>query len=239
MEDVGNLPSLKGWMQSGVSPETTTEIGEALGRFLANVHNATGGVDEVLSIFDGNATGKYLSGTLYFGALPKAAEKFGYVDGCIREAAKVGEREVYESREVLTLGDFWTGNILVSATETQGVRLYVLDLELAKPGTAAFDVGQMAAEMYFLATYRDDVLGKRLLKSFLTSYKECRREKVNAAKVAIRIAAHIFAIMPAGWRSEVTQTQMQEVAQIGRDLMQMGWEKDEAGLRESIVGDLI
>lgn len=56
---------------------------------------------------------------------------------------------------MLTLGDFWTGNVLVASGSDITVSLYVVDLELAKPGTAEFDVGQMGAEMYCFEYFRD------------------------------------------------------------------------------------
>ena len=142
MEDAGRRPSLKGWLKAGANKQTTIAIGEALGRFLANVHNSTVGNEDVLKMFNGNETAKYLSGTLYFGTLPTAAKKFGYFDDYFQKAADIGKKEVFESTEVLTMGDFWTGNILVSAEGSADLNLYVLDLELSKPGTAEFDIGQ-------------------------------------------------------------------------------------------------
>ena len=239
MEDAGNLPSLKGWLQTGVSAETTSRIGQALGRFLAKVHNSTAGNEEVLSTFNGNQTAKDLSGTLYFGTLPAAAEKFGYTDDYFRKVAKDGENEVLESSEVLTFGDFWTGNILVSATDSEDFNLFVLDLELCKPGTAEFDIGQMAAEMYCLAVFRDHRLGTSLLEAFLRSYKESRKAEVSAAKVAIRVGVHLFVIMPRAWSNEANPERIKEIVKVGAELIRIGWEKDEAALRESVVGSLM
>ena len=237
MEDVGSLPSLKGWSQPGVSFEATMQIGEALGGFLAKVHNSTAGKKALLEKFNGNATAKYLSGTLYFGRLPAAAERLGFTDSYFRDVAEIGEREVQESMDVLTLGDFWTGNILVSRGKEDDLHLYVVDLELSKPGTAAFDIGQMAAEMYCLAAFRDEELGMSLLRAFLRSYKGNRH--ADAAKVAIRIGAHLLVMMPSAWANEGTQERIREIADIGADLISMGWRRDDAGLRDSIVGPLM
>ncbi|KAK3711366.1 hypothetical protein LTR37_009746 [Vermiconidia calcicola] len=239
MEDAGNLPSLKGWLRSGVDIEHTARIGQALGRFLAKVHDTTAGAEEVLSHFNGNKTAKYLSGNLYFGTLPTAAAKFGYTDPYFQEAAKVGQQEVDESSEVLTVGDFWTGNVLVKATSPEDLHLYIVDLELAKPGTAAFDIGQMAAEMYCLAAFREQGLGSSLLNEFLRSYKSNRRVPVDAAKVAVRIGVHLFVIMPKAWSNEASEERIKQVLSIGADLIRMGCERDKAGLLRSIVRPLI
>lgn len=239
MEDAGDLPSLKGWLQPGGDPNTTAAIGEVLGRYLAKVHNSTAGQRDLLENFNGNATAKHLSGTLYFGTLPSTAEKLGYTGDYFSEVASVGQREVEESNEVLTLGDFWTGNILVDSKAPQDFRLYVLDLELSKPGTAAFDIGQMAAEMYCLAAFRDHDLGLALLKGFLKAYKNSREGAVGVAKVAIRVGVHLLVTMPVAWSNEASHDQINEITDIGADLIRIGWHGDEKGLRDSIIGTLV
>ena len=62
MEDAGDLPSLKTWTKESVDLATCTKIGEAVGRFLAHLHNSTAGNSELLKEFNTNETAKYLSG---------------------------------------------------------------------------------------------------------------------------------------------------------------------------------
>lgn len=243
MEDAGPLPSLKAWTTEDVYNTTCQNIGEALGRFLAHLHNRTAGDQLLLREFNGNETAKNLSGKLYFGGLPKAAEKFGYTDGFIAEAAKVGEDEVMRRSDVLTIGDFWTGNILVSTPSTQRVdlHLYVLDFELSKPGTAEFDVGQMSAEMWCLARFRKDARDQSLvlLERFLNSHKARRNVAVDAATVAIRIGAHLLVIMPMAWSVEATEEEIRTAAAEGREFIRMGWEKNVKALEESVLWPLL
>ena len=92
---------------------------------------------------------------------------------------------------------------------------------------------------YSLAVFRDYELGTRLLNAFLRSYKECRQGKVDVARVAIRMAAQFFSVILSTPLHEVTQEDVQGIAKMGRDLIRMGWEKDEAGLRNSIAGALM
>ncbi|CAG8617461.1 4915_t:CDS:2 [Scutellospora calospora] len=123
------------------------------------------------------------------------------------------EVEVLTANEVWTIGDFWTGNVLVSSPDDQSVpKLTVLDFELAKPGTAAFDVGQMGAEMLCLAHFR------------------------YAAAVAVRIGAHLFTIMPRAWTAEYGEEKVGLALQQGLELLKIGWKRDEAALRKSIDG---
>lgn len=242
LEDAGPLPSLKSWMTEHTDIALCTRVGEAVGRFLAHLHDATAGDSKLLAEFNGNETAKNLSGKLYFGTLAQAAQKFGYSDTFIREAARVGEEEVMQRSEVLTMGDFWTGNVLVAANPGQeAFHLYVLDLELSKPGTAEFDIGQMAAEMWCLATFRKGARAQSLalLSAFLKSYKVSRSVGVDAAKVAVRIGSHLFVIMPRAWASEGSPEQIKNAAAEGREFVRMGWERDEEALRRSVLAPLL
>ena len=171
--------------------------------------------------------------------LPATAKNFGYTDDFLQEAADQAEREVYEASDVLTIGDFWTGNILVSDNSSKELQLFVLDLELSKPGTAAFDIGQMAAEMYCLGLFRDEELGMALLDTFLKAYKAENQNVVNATKVAIRVGAHLIIMMPKAWANEGSEIQIQDGVRTGIELVRMGWQKDVAALSASLVAPLL
>jgi aminoglycoside phosphotransferase (APT) family kinase protein len=168
--------------------DQVASVGRSLGSYLAHVHNTTTNDSAIKEVFDSNTIGKNVSSSVYYAGLPAAAEKFGYTQPFITAAAKFAENEVLTANEVLTLGDFWTGNVLVSAPKEQGEpKLTVLDLELAKPGTAAFDIGQMGAEMLCLARFRSEDQGSLLLRTFFQAYKAERKADVDAAAVAIRM----------------------------------------------------
>jgi aminoglycoside phosphotransferase (APT) family kinase protein len=129
-----------------------------------------------------------VSSSVYFAALPAAAEKYGYTQPFIAAAAQYAADQVLTADEVWTLGDFWTGNVLVSAPDEQDEpEVTVLDLELAKPGTRSFDVGHMGAEMLCLARFRHQDQGSLLLETFFRSYRASSNVSVDAAAVAIRM----------------------------------------------------
>jgi aminoglycoside phosphotransferase (APT) family kinase protein len=188
MEDVGSSPSLKSWLTADSPDDQVASVGRSLGSYLAHVHNTTANDSAIKELFDSNTIGKNVSSSVYYAGLPAAAKKFGYTQTFITAAAEFSEKEVLTANEVWTLGDFWTGNVLVSTTEEQGKpKLTVLDLELAKPGTAAFDIGQMGAEMLCLARFRSEDQGSLLLREFFQAYKAERKADVDAAAVAIRM----------------------------------------------------
>jgi aminoglycoside phosphotransferase (APT) family kinase protein len=131
---------------------------------------------------------KNVSSSVYFAALPAAAEKFAYTQPFIAEAAQVAANEVLTANEVWTLGDFWTGNVLVSAPDGHDEpEVRILDLEPAKPGTAAFDIGHMGAEMLCLARYRHQDRGSLLLRTFFQACRAKRKASIDVAAVAIRM----------------------------------------------------
>lgn len=244
LEDVGGWPTLKQWLQSSSPLPTVKLIGNALGRFLATVHNVTAGDAAIKAEFATNKTAMALSSALFFGNLPKNAEQRGYTDAFIREAAVVAKEEVLTSRDVLTLGDFWAGNVLVSEQQSTDdeeptVQLYALDFELAKPGTAVFDIGQMAAEMYFLALFRDLDAGTALLDAFLHSYKAESQAKVDVDKLAVRVGAHFIAIAPNAWGAQVGEEAIENVVKLGVEMIRIGHERDEEALGRSILRSLL
>jgi aminoglycoside phosphotransferase (APT) family kinase protein len=169
MEDAGDLPSLKSWLR-------------------AHIHNTTADDSALKAAFSSNTIAKNVSSSVYFAALPAAAEKYGYTQPFIAAAAQYAADQVLTADEVWTLGDFWTGNVLVSAPDEQDEpEVTVLDLELAKPGTRSFDVGHMGAEMLCLARFRHQDQGSLLLETFFRSYRASSNVSVDAAAVAIRM----------------------------------------------------
>ena len=188
MEDAGDVPTLKSWLRADSPRSQVISIGQSLGSYLAHIHNTTASDSALKQAFSSNAVAKDVSSFAYYDRLPAAAEKFGYTQPFIKCAAEYAANEVKTADVVWTLGDFWTGNILVSTGhEHDKPELTVVDLELAKPGTAAFDIGQMGAEMLCLARFRCQDQGYLLLQTFFRAYKSESLVRVDAAAVAIRM----------------------------------------------------
>lgn len=142
LEDAGQVPSLKSWIQADSDLDEVRKIGSILGRFLAKIHSLG---PQVKSQFDNNLTARKLSSAVYFSRLPAEARKRGFEAECFATAARQGARDVLEADEVFTIGDFWTGNILVCKPGREELDICVVDFEMAKTGTAAFDIGHMVS----------------------------------------------------------------------------------------------
>ena len=67
-------------------------------------------------------------------------------------------REIYAATDVFTMGEFWTGNIIVRVNEeTKAVeKAYVVDWEVTKPGIPFLDFGQLAAELYTVGCFHEE-----------------------------------------------------------------------------------
>lgn len=188
MEDAGAVPTLKSWLRADSPRDQIVSVGQSLGTYLAQIHNTSANNSALKQAFKSNIIAQDISSSVYFGRLPAAAEKHGYTQPFIKDVAQFAANEVRTAGTVWTLGDFWTGNVLVSAQHEQDTpKLTVLDLEMAKPGTAAFDIGQMGAEMFCLAQFRYRDQGSLLLQAFFQAYKADSLMVVDAAAVAIRM----------------------------------------------------
>ncbi|KAJ7304775.1 kinase-like domain-containing protein [Mycena albidolilacea] len=199
MDDCGlhslNLKQLM--LTATPSPAVAREIGLALGQFLGRLHSWGASDASLLDEFDQNAQAKKITSwityerlisTLTTENLPAVACLPAPVSDNTLDAlrALVAERtaEIYKSRETLTMGDFWTGNVMVGmlpAPNTSGAasaldRVYVIDWELVKPGVAALDIGQFCAEMQTLPLFRPDTApsASALIEAFLTAYRTHR-----------------------------------------------------------------
>lgn len=214
-------------------------VGQMLAHFLANVHDLSTKDPSVLAGFEDNEAGRRLSAYVYYDRLATSAAKYGCVESLVAQAASQAREEVLTAREVLTMGDFWTGNILVcqSVAEPQKLpQVQVIDWELAKPGTAEFDVGQMAAEMYFLMKFKNEESGAAMLEAFLATYS--RNRHVDAFRVAMRAGAHMVVIGPMT-NPDATEHEVELLVNEGVDFVRAAWTSDESYIRSSVLSPLL
>ncbi|KAJ7114908.1 kinase-like domain-containing protein [Mycena epipterygia] len=257
MDDCGvqslNLKELM--LTATPSPAVAREIGLALGQFLGRVH-AWGTADPVmLDVFDQNKQARKITAwityeriisTLTTDNLPAVALIPGGVPDSTLDAIRgiVDERipEIYNSRATLTMGDFWTGNVMVSLnpaadsdTEASLERVRVIDWELVKPGIAALDVGQFCAEMHTLTLFKPHTTApaSALIDAFLTSYRaHCGAMASRMTNVAaIHMGAHLVVITPwVGWG---TPEETAKAIEVGVTYLTEG--KSDAWVRESSI----
>lgn len=263
IDDCGlDTRTLKQLLIDEALPQTVTEeIGAAIGRFLGRVHAWNKDTSFDMGIFINNEVGKMISALVTYGRLIStlsgrdniAALADPILDipeeklAVISKLAETRSNEIGTTTEVLTHGDFWPGNIMVSLRrEPEGgvlklERLYVLDWELAKAGLRGLDIGQFCAEMRLLQRFypsRHEETST-ILRSFLLAYRGgSARPDEALAKVAIaHVGAHLVAWTPrVRWgNKEDTRKTVAE----GVDLLIGGAEGTLAWLEGSLVGSLM
>jgi 5-methylthioribose kinase len=238
-------------------------IGKSLGAFLARLHGATFALDSsgsvVKKLFDSNQTARRIASQVTYGTLlstvaPKNKEP------CLIEPpldlspaelnvlttlATAMQNRIMTSSDVLAMGDFWPGNIMVSFT--QELHLNVIDWETARPGLAGLEIGQFLAEMYSLSVFHPSCHASvdAAVSSFLVAYRDITLQGRIIEEVLFDIAwtaATHFGTHLVTWTPRVpwgTKEQTREVVLEGLNYLLRVADRNEAWLRTSIVRDLL
>ncbi|KAJ7214036.1 kinase-like domain-containing protein [Mycena pura] len=220
-EDALNLKQLM--LTAAPSPAVAREIGSALGQFLGRLHSWGTANQALLDYFDKNQLGKDITAWITYGRListlttdnlPAVAllpQQVSESDlNAIRAIVDERTAEIRTSRSAFTMGDFWTGNIMVNicsdpatgAPSFAGV--HVIDWEIAKPGVPALDVGQFCAEMHCVTLFKPEAAdsASALIAAFLTAYRaHCGTLTPYLPNIAAKhLGAHLVTITPrVGW----------------------------------------
>ena len=200
-------------------------FGEALGRWLAGLHQRTKN-----TIIGDNQTGK----SIYRFAYTRLAGALHEYDQDPSLAEQIDARYgslLHTDDECVCHGDFWPGNVLVN---DQG-RLTIVDWEMVRRGCGATDVGQFAAEAHLLDRFRG---GKGLRSAFLKGYGGMEElDNRFLKRIAIHMGVHL-----AFWPTRVswgTEKETQEIVEAGCELMKRALvAEDESWLAGSLLDDL-
>lgn len=225
-------------------------IGRALGTFLATVHRECTKDAALMRELDGNTEMKKQSAFATYGRLVSTltGERKGHTgeplfDPPLLESLPVGSVQTVEeiaeetaqaivgadAGSVFTMGDFWTGNIVVRTltdtdtdTDTGAMtveRIFVIDWELTKPGLPFLDFGQFVAEMHTLRRFHESSAPcLRVVDAALTVYFAAYRAGYPVDEAYLRgatahVGAHLLAwTVVAGWEPK---GRVREVAQEG------------------------
>ena len=109
MEDAGVLPSLKEYLISNPSTPLATEIGTALGTFLADLHIWGKGNQNLSKILSSNQPAREMDAWRTSGRLVETAQDFEVpiADINLVQIAKDMGQAILDSQETFTMGDFW------------------------------------------------------------------------------------------------------------------------------------
>ena len=249
-------------------------IGHSLGNFLARLHNTTLTSDssprspgeKLKAAFASHHQGRRICARFYYGPVletlaPSHTQNAGPalitppLDLSPAQLAVVAsvveemEHQVMTSDQVLTMGDFWPGNVLVKLdadwVSEHGVHVTLVDWEVARPGRAGLDIGQFLAEMSQLRTFHPSARASvdALVAAFTGAYRDVSigsGEGLDLVEVmhvaALQLGVHLITLTPrTAWGGmELTR----QVVREGVEYILRVADKDEEWIRSSIVGGL-
>jgi hypothetical protein len=254
-----------------LSEESCQRVGLELGRFLAAVHVKGSQDDELLKVCGGNEQAKQITAWAYYGRLVETLEGTGDVKGVIEpplnvskedlavvaEIAKIRSAEVLAAQDIYTVGDFWTGNLIMNVQPSPNpagvpriIQALVVDWEATRPGLPYMDVGQLVAELYLLRRFYPETehAVNICLDNFLRGYREAisgemigeviRVDDAFVRGAAMQVGVHLVIWTPRieSWKPA---TRVREVVEEGLEMILKGWIGDESWLRNSLVGKLL
>ncbi|KAJ7050390.1 kinase-like domain-containing protein [Mycena amicta] len=221
LEDCGEQTlNLKQLMLTATpTPHVASQIGAALGQFLGQFHAWGKEQQELLQFFDKNEQAKNITAMITYGRLIRmlTTHKVPAIEllptpisdedlDSIRAIVEERTAEIHAAKTSLTMGDFWTGNVIVRVDPSSGAFRVanIIDWELAKPGVLALDVSQFCAEVHCISVFKPEKAdsANALIKAFLTEYRaHCGDMEDNFAGTAAKhLGAHLVTIAPTvGW----------------------------------------
>lgn len=232
MDDCGaEAKTLKQLLKDGLLDIPACRIvGRALGAFLATIHRECTKDQELMQYLDQNIEMKRLSAIMTYGRLVdtltgkrKGQAGEAVVDPPLAESLEEGTIHTVEmiaqetsqavigadAKSVFTMGDFWTGNIVVSTSvgmsgDLTVERIFVIDWEVTKPGLPCVDFGQFVAEMHTLRRFYEAPAKESVdeaLNEFFAAYKEGYPvDDVYLRGATAHLGAHLVAWTPVvGW----------------------------------------
>lgn len=225
-----------------VSLPAANAIGAGLGAFLARLHNS-GRAPEAQARLAPNVDAVRVSTVVTYGQMEASVDPTDARFEKICEIVTKRSHEIASAPQTVTQGDFWPGNVLVKlGADGTASSVTVLDWELAKPGLAGLDVGQLCAELYYLERFSGSPeVGKAMRHSFLKTYRGAV-SGFDMADVARVAATHIGA-HHAVWTAKISpykdHPEAKDVISQGIVYFVEGFDASPEWLRRSLVGELL
>ncbi|KAG9095604.1 hypothetical protein FRC07_011069 [Ceratobasidium sp. 392] len=125
--------------------DLASAAGSALGDFVGRFHNWSSSPEQaaLCKRFAHNAAAKQIL-SLHHDKAARSATMFDMMEPWLTDVIEEERQNAASFDGGLAIGDLWLDNVLVSqAPEHGGLRLYIIDWEVAKPSPPEFDVGEI------------------------------------------------------------------------------------------------
>ncbi|KAF8601474.1 hypothetical protein BDV93DRAFT_558320 [Ceratobasidium sp. AG-I] len=121
-----------------------SEIGTAIGDFMGRYHawTALPAQSALRERFLGNVAAREQCMGFHLITMVMSADKFGVKEPWIESIVQEEREEALSCGKVLAVGDMWLDNVVVSRAHG-GLRLYIIDWEMARPTRPKFDIGEL------------------------------------------------------------------------------------------------
>ncbi|KAJ5640644.1 Aminoglycoside phosphotransferase [Penicillium herquei] len=251
-EDLSDSVNLKTFLlekiTSDVSESYSRSLGQSLGSWLRSFHDwgAKPEQKKTIDIIAKNTSMKQVKFYVNYGLLLDTIDNF---PGILEESRGIFEQvrdlattesknDVIDDTNGLLHGDFWTGNVLISSNpllEQAETKIFAIDWELTHIGHRSSDLGQMIAELYETKLFKGVDHGLWIIEGFLKGYGPLSDEM--AFRTAIHAGVHLicWGSRVSGWGDE---QQVQNVVEIGRNLVVQAWTKNKAWFEQDPMGCL-
>lgn len=204
-----------------LAESTITDFGGRLGRWLANLDQASRSWDIGPQ---GNVTAKQIYRYSYQN-LSQAMHLWGFGVESPGLADTINEKYgslLQDDNDCVCMGDFWPGNIVGgqvagAADEQRPTALTVVDWEMVRRGCGATDVGQLLAEAVLLNRFHGSN-GKTLAQPFLHAYmQESERLTGDGPPVKFVNRVHVHCgVHLVFWPSVVRWAPFEETKEMAR-----------------------
>ncbi|KAI5860079.1 kinase-like domain-containing protein [Durotheca rogersii] len=127
-------------------------------------------------------------------------------------------------------GDFWSGNILISETQTrdEAPGLFVVDWEFVQFGHRAYDLGQMVGDLCERKHFQDAQAAAWAVDAFLAGYGAVADDV--AFRAAIHAGVHLITWLargpPLAMRPAWARERAAGAVKLGLDMVLRGWARD-------------
>ncbi|KAG8752576.1 hypothetical protein FRC12_011882 [Ceratobasidium sp. 428] len=221
--------------------DLASAAGSALGDFVGRFHNWSSLPEQAAlrKRFAQNVAGTKQCLSIHHDMAVRAATMFGTMEPWLADIIEEEKQHATGFQDGLAIGDLWLDNVLVSqGPEHGGLRLYVIDWEMARPAPPEFDMGEITgAATSFARRY-----GVREVYPFVPALHRAysQHRTLDPLKIA-RLAG--IDTMGFGtvltWARDHTEEFLKQVTQEGYELLRLSKDRDVDAIRtQSLVKEL-
>ncbi|KAF8601464.1 kinase-like protein [Ceratobasidium sp. AG-I] len=218
----------------------STQIGSALGSFMGRFHSWTSLPEQsaLRARFLQNTTSRETILGIRYQLMLGTAAKYGlnreWMEGMVDTGMKDAREGGGGGGSVIAMADFWFDNVLVSEDEAEGLRVYIVDWEMARTARPELDVAHFATAAYSLVHACRTDNSFQLMQSFYKSYSaHYELDPIQIGLSGGRDVMSFGVMMP--WvrhRDEVTK---EEIAREGLKLLEAAKDGDVETVEKNLV----